>query len=176
MDKGVRFLKNVQRSDGTWLPLWFGHQFNHDDENPLYGTSRVVRALSTIEQETTDCCRKAVRWLLENQNEDGGWSARRGLESSVEETGLALDSLTDFATDSFFPNARAAIDRAAGWLARRVNEGTVDRPSPIGFYFARLWYFEELYPIIFAAAGLNRWRAVSAASGGRQSPDEPAGE
>jgi squalene-hopene/tetraprenyl-beta-curcumene cyclase len=92
--------------------------------------------------------------LLENQNDDGGWSARRGLESSVEETGLALDSLVDFKM------ARPAIDRAAQWLALRVNEGTVNRPTPIGFYFARLWYFEDLYPIIFAAAGLNRWRKI----------------
>jgi squalene-hopene/tetraprenyl-beta-curcumene cyclase len=152
MRRGIRYLENVQRVDGTWLPLWFGHQFNEDDENPLYGTSRVVRALGTIGQDSSVCCRKAVRWLLENQNDDGGWSARRGLESSVEETGLALDSLVDF------PEARPAIDRAAHWLAARVNAGTVDQPSPIGFYFARLWYFEDLYPIIFAAAGLNRWR------------------
>ena len=45
-------------------------------------------------------------------------------------------------------------------LAVKVNAGTVDQPAPIGFYFARLWYFEELYPIIFAAAGLNRWRTT----------------
>ncbi len=152
MKRGIRFLKNVQRPDGTWLPLWFGHQFNEDDENPLYGTSRVVRALGTIGEESSGFCQKAVRWLLQNQNEDGGWSARRGLESSVEETGLALDSLVQFT------NARPAIDRAAHWLSVRVNEGTVDHPAPIGFYFARLWYFEDLYPIIFAAAGLNRWR------------------
>jgi squalene-hopene/tetraprenyl-beta-curcumene cyclase len=153
IQKGIRFLQNVQRPDGTWLPLWFGHQFNQDDENPLYGTSRVVRALGTIGEQSTDSCQKAVRWLLENQNDDGGWSARRGLESSVEETGLALDSLADFA------NARPAMDRAAQWLALRVNEGTAGQPSPIGFYFARLWYFEDLYPIIFAAAGLNRWQS-----------------
>ncbi len=152
MRRGIRYLETVQRADGTWLPLWFGHQFNEDDENPLYGTSRVVRALGTIGQNSSDCCRRAVRWLLENQNDDGGWSARRGLESSVEETGLALDSLVDF------PVARLANDKAALWLAARVNDGTVDRPSPIGFYFARLWYFEDLYPIIFAAAGLNRWQ------------------
>jgi squalene-hopene/tetraprenyl-beta-curcumene cyclase len=170
MDKGIRFLKNVQRADGTWLPLWFGHQFNEDDENPLYGTSRVVRALGTIGEQSSECCRRAVRWLIDNQNEDGGWSARLGLGSSVEETGLALDSLTDFANDSFFPNLRPAIDRAAAWLAKQVNEGTVDRPSPIGFYFARLWYFEELYPIIFAAAGLNRWRAAT----GSQIPNCPS--
>ena len=152
MRRGIRFLQNVQRPDGTWLPLWFGHQFNEDDENPLYGTSRVVRALGTIGEEASDCCQKAVRWLLENQNADGGWSARRGLESSVEETGLALDSLVQF------KNVKPAIDQAAQWLSVRVNEGTVDRPTPIGFYFARLWYFEDLYPIIFAAVGLNRWQ------------------
>lgn len=152
MTRGIRYLEKVQRDDGTWLPLWFGHQFNTDDENPLYGTSRVVRALGTIGESSSVSCRRAVQWLLENQNDDGGWSARRGLKSSVEETGLALDSLVDF------PEARAAIDRAAQWLAARVNEGTVDQPSPIGFYFARLWYYEDLYPIIFAAAGLNRWQ------------------
>ena len=172
----IRYLQNVQRPDGTWLPLWFGHQFNEDDKNPLYGTSRVVRALGTIGEESSDCCHKAVRWILDNQNDDGGWSARRGLESSVEETGLALDSLAGLkmgagtvagtaqgvlGTTVPDPIFNHAIDRAAQWLALRVNKGTVDRPSPIGFYFARLWYFEDLYPIIIAAARLNRWRENS---------------
>ena len=176
MRRGIRYLQNVQRTDGTWLPLWFGNQFNEDDENPLYGTSRVVRALGTIGEESSDCCHKAVRWILDNQNDDGGWSARRGLESSVEETGLALDSLAGLKMGSGTvagtpqgvhgtalpdPAFNYAIDRAAQWLALRVNKGTVDRPTPIGFYFARLWYFEDLYPIIFAAAGLNRWRENS---------------
>ncbi len=175
MKRGVRFLQNVQRPDGTWLPLWFGHQFNEGDENPLYGTSRVVRALATIGEESSDCCQKAVRWILDNQNDDGGWSARRGLESSVEETGLALDSLASLKrqakiaagtshtvtdTTGSAPALSNALDRAAQWLAVRVNADTVDRPTPIGFYFARLWYFEDLYPIIFAAAGLNRWRTT----------------
>lgn len=97
---------------------------------------------------------QGVNWLLRNQNSDGGWSARRGLASSVEETGLALDSLV------LFSEAMAACERSAGWLANQVYEGTVKNPTPIGFYFARLWYFEELYPIIFAATGLNRWMSV----------------
>jgi squalene-hopene/tetraprenyl-beta-curcumene cyclase len=29
-------------------------------------------------------------------------------------------------------------------------------PSPIGFYFAKLWYFERLYPLIFTVAALRR--------------------
>ena len=31
--------------------------------------------------------------------------------------------------------------------------------SPIGFYFAKLWYYEKQYPLVFGAAaltGLNR--------------------
>jgi squalene-hopene/tetraprenyl-beta-curcumene cyclase len=41
-----------------------------------------------------------------------------------------------------------------------VEAGTVEQPSPIGFYFAKLWYFEALYPLIFAVSGLNRWTSV----------------
>jgi hypothetical protein len=28
--------------------------------------------------------------------------------------------------------------------------------SPIGLYFAKLWYYERLYPLIFATAALGR--------------------
>lgn len=152
--RGLTYLQKSQRADGSWLPLWFGHQFNEDDENPLYGTSRVIRALSELGQDQHPMTIQGVKWLLENQNTDGGWSARKGLDSSVEETGLALDSLV------FFSKAGDACDRAAAWLSDQVYEGTVKNPSPIGFYFARLWYFEELYPIIFAATGLSRWMSV----------------
>ncbi len=51
-------------------------------------------------------------------------------------------------------------DAAAAWLSGRVDSGTVEQPSPIGFYFAKLWYFEALYPLIFAVSGLNRWIGV----------------
>jgi squalene-hopene/tetraprenyl-beta-curcumene cyclase len=155
--KGLRFLQKSQRADGTWLPLWFGHQFNDDDENPLYGTSRVVRAFVDFGRIESVECRRAVQWMLDNQNDDGGWSARRGLISSVEETGLALDGLAGIEA------ARHACDRAACWIADRVEAGTLEQPSPIGFYFARLWYYEALYPLTFAAAGMNRWavRCVS---------------
>jgi squalene-hopene/tetraprenyl-beta-curcumene cyclase len=157
--RGLAYLQKSQRADGSWLPLWFGHQFNEDDENPLYGTSRVIRALSELGQDQHPMTIRGVRWLIQNQNTDGGWSARKGLESSVEETGLALDSLV------LFSEAGSECDRAASWLANEVYEGTVKNPTPIGFYFARLWYFEELYPIIFAATGLNRWMSVRRGTG-----------
>jgi hypothetical protein len=37
-----------------------------------------------------------------------------------------------------------------------VEDGRVHQSSPIGFYFAKLWYYERLYPLIFTVAALGR--------------------
>jgi len=34
-------------------------------------------------------------------------------------------------------------------------------PPPIGFYFARLWYFERLYSMIFMTSALDRAKEVT---------------
>jgi hypothetical protein len=39
-------------------------------------------------------------------------------------------------------------------------------PAPIGFYFAKLWYFERLYPLIFAVSCLRR--AVRSCTSGEE--------
>ena len=148
--RGLDYLSRTQADDGSWLPLWFGNQHNEDDENPLYGTAKVVLALKEFGNLKRDFATKAISWLLQNQNDDGGWSGRKGLESSVEETGLAVEALAGL------PEARSAVISGANWLAAQVADGTVADPSPIGFYFAKLWYFEQLYPVIFAAAALRR--------------------
>src|SRR3712207_7085641 len=43
--------------------------------------------------------------------------------------------------------------RGAAWLVERTDGGRTFEPSPIGFYFAKLWYYEREYPLIFDAAG-----------------------
>ncbi|MCA9059364.1 MAG: squalene--hopene cyclase, partial [Planctomycetaceae bacterium] len=158
VQRGLNFLKQKQVADGSWLPLWFGHQFQPQDENPLYGTAKVVLALSEIQHHQSAMCQAGVRWLQQNQNDDGGWSASRGLRSSVEETGLAVEAL------AAFTEAEESLKRGVDWLCQQVDAGTVTSPSPIGFYFAKLWYFEELYPLIFATAAIERVRAIKAAA------------
>ena len=37
----------------------------------------------------------------------------------------------------------------------KVENGTFREPTPIGFYFARLWYFERLYPLIYLCGCLR---------------------
>ena len=40
-------------------------------------------------------------------------------------------------------------------LVQRVEDGTWTQPAPIGFYFAKLWYYERLYPMVFTVAALE---------------------
>ena len=51
---------------------------------------------------------------------------------------------------------RSAIDLGVAWLVRAVESGRLDDPAPIGFYFAKLWYYARLYPRLFAAGALAR--------------------
>lgn len=148
--RGLDYLHKTQADDGSWLPLWFGHQFNTDEENPLYGTAKVVLAFSELGHLGSNSGERGLNWLLQNQNADGGWSGRKGLASSTEETGLAVEAL------SACKKAEPAVDSGLEWLIGRINNGSAAEPTPIGFYFAKLWYFERLYPIIFASAALRR--------------------
>ena len=147
---GVRYLSRQQASDGSWRPLWFGNQWNDGDENPLYGTARVVLALCEIGHHRCEMTQKGLQWLLDNQNINGSWSGRKGLPGSVEETSVAIEALSGHTV------AHMAVKRGTTWLAERIRDGQLPAPSPIGFYFAKLWYFERLYPIIFATAALRR--------------------
>lgn len=150
IQRGVKYLAKNQRADGSWLPLWFGNQFGDDDANPVYGTSRVLmwfRDFETLDQPQPQ---RAGEWLASVQHDTGGWGGDAGIAPSVEETALASEVLLEF--DQFRSNAIDGIE----WLIGRVEDGSLSEPSPIGFYFARLWYFERLYPLIFTVSALRR--------------------
>ncbi len=149
--RALAFLERAQRTDGAWVPLWFGNQFAAHDENPVYGTSRVLAALQQAGPASL-MMKRAVEWLLAAQNPDGGWGGDRGIASSIEETSLAVAALSGCAGEP----ASAAVVRAVAWLIERTTHGDETSSSPIGFYFAKLWYYERLYPLIFATDGLVR--------------------
>lgn len=148
----LNYLRTHQLPDGSWLPLWFGNQHAPDDINPTYGTTRVLAAYRDLQLANTEPAQRGIRWLLDNQNDDGGWGGMRGTPSSVEETALAVEVLLDLAP----PEARPQVDRGIEYLVQRVETGGLYDPTPIGFYFAKLWYFEKMYPIVWSVAALGK--------------------
>ena len=146
------YLAREQRPDGSWLPLWFGNQHAPDDINPTYGTARVLLAYCNCRfWMESEPARRGVAWLIANQNADGGWGGCLGTPSSVEETSLAVEALLATGTGE-------AVERGLMWLCDAVEAGKLHEPTPIGFYFAKLWYFERMYPIVFAVSALGRAR------------------
>ncbi|HVV73609.1 MAG TPA: prenyltransferase/squalene oxidase repeat-containing protein [Verrucomicrobiae bacterium] len=156
--RSLQFLDRTQEASGAWCPLWFGNEHEADEANRVYGTSRVVIALAEAEV-ATEAAKKGVDWLLRAQKPDGSWSGGEApAPGTVEETALATEALSA-ALERWRElelEITPAIRRGIAWLSRQVDAGTWRKPAPIGFYFAKLWYFEELYPVVFTVAALNR--------------------
>ena len=124
----------------------------------------------------SDMAQHAARWLLGVQHANGGWGPPRSSPAtslsniyrpnaaraedalasfcSVEETALAVEALLPLAESNQL-YARA-VQNGLNWLMDAVEQGRLRQPAPIGFYFAKLWYHERLYPLVFAASALNR--------------------
>ena len=150
MQRAIRFLVRVQRPDGAFVPLWFGSQLVPDEANAVFGTSRVVSALAVVtdDQAAAGVRTRALTFLIGQQNADGGWGAALAAPSSLEETGAAVAAITSL--PGLSEAEREAARRGLEWI-ERVTGGFRHFPAaPVGLYFARLWYLEELYPLIFA--------------------------
>ena len=153
MSRGLAYLIRTQREDGAWVPLWFGNEHARGDENPLYGTAHVVIALRELSgsgmSPALGPATRGAAWIASAQNDDGGWGGVRGAPSSVEESALAIEALAG-------TSHSANVERGIAWLVARVESGTWREPAPIGFYFAKLWYHERLYPLVWTVGALGK--------------------
>jgi squalene-hopene/tetraprenyl-beta-curcumene cyclase len=155
--RGLAHLAKRQRPDGSWVPLWFGNQLHPEEENPVYGTARTLLAYRDLGHVETEPARRGLAWLVAAENEAGGWGGSGevspgGRVSSVEETALAVETLLSAGESA---GCEEAARRGIGWLVEAVEAGEHRKASPIGFYFAKLWYYERLYPIIFTVGALG---------------------
>ena len=158
VQSGVDFLERRQKTDGSWYPLWFGNQHHPEEANPVYGTAKVLLMYDELGWRHKEAARRGVDWLIGVQHASGGWGVTGSVLPdsceccSVEETALAVDALLPFAQDS--EEVASSVDLGLSWLVDSVLNGQWTKPSPIGFYFAKLWYHERLYPQIFATRAL----------------------
>ncbi len=157
--RAVRFLERSQEPDGSWIPLWFGNQAAPADANPVYGTARVLEGLAALPdiEAAPACEHRAAHWLIGAQGGDGGWGGAPGVRPSIEETAVAVSALAVFRR---LPRAATVADldnsvaRGVQWLTDATGEGRQVETTPIGLYFAKLWYSEALYPQVFALSAL----------------------
>lgn len=172
--RAVSYLEQSQRPDGAWVPLWFGNQRAPDEENPVYGAARVLEGLAALDDAAAPRAAesRAASWLAAARSLDGGWGGAPGVPPSIEETAVALGALAAWRrrprAGAQNPDTLAAVDASieAGvrWLIDATDGGRRAPATPIGLYFARLWYHEALYPRVFtlaalaAAAGLSPTR------------------
>lgn len=162
IEHALRYLLHVQDRSGSFLPLWFGNEAAPEDENRVYGSARVLPALISAagRPDVKAAAGRCAGWLLAVQNEDGGWGGGPGIASSIEETAVTVQALA--AASRLYPDAGGAAVRGARRLLEMTGGGRLFPPAPIGLYFARLWYSEREYPVIFTAAALGAVRGMAA--------------
>jgi squalene-hopene/tetraprenyl-beta-curcumene cyclase len=176
LKRGLDFLKENQREEGSWWPRWFGNELHPQEANPVIGTSQVLKTLSDMQAGNTDMAQKAVNWLSGVQFPAGGWGAvgekpsldswyarKRDTESeaccSIEETAVAIDALLPFAVDS--QAVKKCVEHGLSWLIDASADSSRLEPALVGFYLTKLWYYDELLPQTLAVRTLgNACRAI----------------
>ena len=151
LSRGVNYLLRTQTKDGSWYGRW--------GMNYIYGTWSVLCALNACGLHDSTAMRKAVAWLVANQNSDGGWGEDgtsykldyRGHEpaaSTASQTAWALLGL--MAADE---GAHPAVARGIGYLLRMQNtEGLWDEERFTATGFPRVFYlryhgYRKFFPV-----------------------------
>jgi len=156
--KAAAYLHRQQADDGHWLPLWFGNQQTDDKKNPVYGTAKVAVYLedcislssldADLKKRLAGMVTSAKNYLLLQQNPDGSWGGKKETPGTVEETALAIGALATTHPENCL--------RGFDWLLSENRTDTL-HSSPIGLYFAALWYDEKMYPLVYTLEALRRF-------------------
>jgi squalene-hopene/tetraprenyl-beta-curcumene cyclase len=157
VDVAVRFILAHQEESGAWFGRW--------GVNYIYGTWQVLVGLAAIGFDMNAMVvRRAVRWLKESQNADGGWGeccrsydepelAGRG-ESTASQTAWVLLGLIA-AGEIESPEVRVGVEYLVG--TQNIDGGWSEEPFT-GTGFPRVFYLKyHMYPVYFPLMALSRY-------------------
>lgn len=152
--RGWQFLQRQQRPDGSFLPLWFGNQDQPDDENPFYGTGRVLLACEALasppssmpqaqRMAVSELLGRACCYLVQSQNHDGGWGGGWSLTEWLDR------SQRNGAQTPLIPTAEEKSGRSsAPLITSSVEETAVVLEGLAAYYLYRLrppeWLAEDV--------------------------------
>ncbi len=153
--RGAQWLSAAQERGGSWFGRW--------GVNHVYGTGAAVPALVAAGAAPDDPrIRRAVAWLHEHQNADGGWGEDvrsytdptwigRGT-STASQTAWALLALHAAGEDG------CSVLRGIDWLVRtQRGDGSWDEPEYTGTGFPSDFSINyHLYRLVFPIMALGR--------------------
>ena len=160
--RALAYLKSEQEEDGPWFGRW--------GVNYIYGTGAVLPALEAIGEEMSQpYIKKAVQWLVDHQNSDGGWgeTCASYVDPSLRGQGESTPSQTAWALISLLAAGEAghpATQRGIGYLVTTQREdGTWDEPQFTGCGFPG--YGIGVQPERYPNAQDLKWQGLELSAG-----------
>jgi len=160
IERAVRFLLQDQTADGSWFGRW--------GVNYVYGTSGVLRALETVALSAREYCQRAVRWLREVQNADGGFgeSIASYYDPALKAKGASTASQTAWGLIGLLAASELddpAVSRAVTHLVEQQQpDGSWAESAFTGTGFPCVFYLKyHLYRNYFPLYALARYRNLT---------------
>jgi len=164
MARCIGFIKAEQEPDGSWYGRW--------GANYIYGVWSALIALNMAGvSPDEDYIRRAVRWLKQVQNQDGGWGETCDdyLYHRYAPAGKSVPSQTAWALMALMAagEAKSSCVRAgvAYLLRAQQDDGLWRDPLYTGTGFPRMFYLQyHGYQAYFPLLALARWRNLDSAN------------
>jgi squalene-hopene/tetraprenyl-beta-curcumene cyclase len=157
----LAYLRREQQPDGCWFGRW--------GVNYVYGTGAILPALQAVGEDMgQDYVRRAVRWLMEHQNEDGGWgeTCASYADPGLRGKGPSTASQTAWALLGLLAGGQGASEaamRGANYLLKtQAEDGSWDEPYFTGTGFPRDFFINyHMYRNYFPLMALGRYWGLS---------------
>ncbi len=161
-EAAIRYLKQVQRPDGSWFGRWGVHT--------LYGTCAAVVGMRKCgEAISSPSLQRALQFILSRQNSDGGWGEHCESYHPENETGRghSTPSQTAWSLMTLQAMRRHPQEfsneylKALQFLKTRVIEDGLHEPEFTGTGFPLHFYLRyDGYRNYFPLIALGRWAQI----------------
>jgi squalene-hopene/tetraprenyl-beta-curcumene cyclase len=158
LPRALGYIYRAQQEDGAWCGRW--------GVNTIYGTAAALMGLAAAGEDTHHPrIRRAVSWLADHQNTDGGWgeSCHSYEDVRFQGVGDSTASQTAWAILGLLSAAeigRMTVEKGVAYLLRmQSNDGRWHEEAFTGTGFPRAFYLRyHMYPQYFPLLALARYQ------------------